>query len=166
MTKEGITINAVAGCHVVLLGFNITQAKRAGLRGFAIRRTDPTEQEVYWMKGVKTFRSVEAHPAAGEQFSSLHHPFQSFQWADYSAKPDRDYSYEIVPMYGEPGTLTKGKSVTVTVHTEPVEAVDHSVFFNRGSVATQEYARRFQNKWPGIAGPGPMNGCRADCSKA
>src|SRR5262249_8442022 len=30
----------------------------------------------------------------------------------------------------------------------------HSAFFNRGSVATQEYARRFQNEPPSKAGPG------------
>ena len=152
-TKSGVTVNAVAGCHVVLLGLDIAEAGRAGLRGFAIRRTDPAEQETFWMKGIKTFEAVEPYPAAGEQFSSLFHPFQTFQWADYSAKPDRDYSYEIVPMYGEPAALTKGGSVTVDVHTEPVAGVDHSVMFNRGAVASQEYARRFQNKWPSKVGP-------------
>lgn len=153
--KNGdLAVNAVAGTYVVLLGWTISDSKRAGLRGFAVKRTDPTEQESYWMKGTKTFKAVEPYPAPGEQFSSLLHPFQSFQWADYSAKPDRPYSYEIVPMYGEPGALTKGPSVTVEVHTEGTAGADHSVYFNRGSPATQEYARRFQNKPPSVAGPG------------
>jgi phosphatidylserine/phosphatidylglycerophosphate/cardiolipin synthase-like enzyme len=150
--RSGLTANAVAGCHVVLLGFDADPRRRHGLRGFAVRRTDPTEGETYWMKGTKTFRSVEPSPGAGEQFSSLIHPFQTFQWADYSAKPDRDYTYEVVPMYGDPGSLRQGDPVEVTVHTEPVEAVDHTVLFNRGSVATQEYARRFQNKKPSDIG--------------
>ncbi|MEX2745606.1 phospholipase D-like domain-containing protein [Rhizobium mongolense] len=153
-TNAGVTVNAIAGCHVVTLGLDISEDKRAGLRGFAVRRTDPTEQETFWMKGTKTFKSVEAFPAPGEQFSSRYHPFQSFQWADYSAKPDRDYTYEVVPMYGEPDALVLGEPVAVTVHTEPVVNTDHTILFNRGAVATQEYARRFLNKWPKDAGPG------------
>jgi hypothetical protein len=149
---SGLTVNAIAGCHVVLLGFDISAQGRRGLRGFAVRRNDPTEDETYWMKGTKTFKSVEPSPGAGEQFSSLIHPFQSFQWADYSAKPDRDYTYAVVPMYGHPGALRQGDPVSVEVHTEPVEATDHTVLFNRGSVATQEYARRFQNKRPSEVG--------------
>ena len=124
-----------------------------GLRGFAVRRTDPTEGETYWMKGLKTFKSAEPSPGVGEQFSSLVHPFQTFQWADYSAKPDRDYNYEIVPMYGNPGTLQQSNSISVDIHTEPVEAAEHTVLFNRGAVATQKYARRFQNKKPSTVGP-------------
>lgn len=153
-SNGGLTVNTVAGAYVVLLGWTVAEEKRLNLRGFAVKRTDPTEQESYWMKGTKTFKTVEPYPAPGEQFSSLLHPFQSFQWADYSAKPDRDYQYEIVPMYGDPGALTKSASVTVDVHTESVTGADHSVFFNRGSPATQEYARRFQNKMPSVAGPG------------
>lgn len=152
--NAGVTVNAIAGCHVVTLGLDISEDRRAGLRGFGIRRTDPAEQESYWMKGTKVFKSVEAFPAPGEQFSSRYHPFQSFQWADYSVKPDRDYSYEVVPMYGAPNALVPAESVSVTVHTEPVVDIDHTVLFNRGAVATQEYARRFLNKWPKDAGPG------------
>ena len=152
-SNSGLTLNVVAGCHVVLLGIDIDTPGRRGLRGFAVRRTDPTEGETYWMKGMKTFKSVEPSPGAGEQFSSLIHPFQTFQWADYSAKPGRDYSYEVVPMYGDPGALRQGNSVSVDVHTEPVEGADHTVVFNRGAVATQEYARRFLNQRPSIVGP-------------
>jgi len=101
---------------------------------------------------MKTFECIEHHPAPGEQFSSQIHPFQSFQWADYSARADQDYSYEVVPMYGEPGALEPGDSATVKVHTEPIEGSDHTIFFNRGSVATQEYARRFQNRKPNEVG--------------
>lgn len=150
-SENGIMVNAIAGAHVVLLGWTIEDKMRNGLRGFAVKRTDAAEEETYWMKGTKTFKSVAPYPAPGEQFSSLLHPFQSFQWADYSAKPDRDYEYEIVAMIGDPAALTKSGSVTVAVHTESVSGSDHSIFFNRGSPATQEYARRFQNKKPSDA---------------
>ncbi|HWI84886.1 MAG TPA: hypothetical protein VNT42_01000, partial [Sphingomonas sp.] len=153
-SKGGLTVNAIAGAHVVLLGWDIIETKRPGLRGFAVRRTDPAEQESYWMRGTKTFKTVEPFPSAGEQFSSLFHPFQSFQWADYSAKPDHDYEYEVVAMYGTPEALIQDVTVRIAVRTESVSGSDHSIFFNRGSPATQEYARRFQNRPPAIAGPG------------
>jgi phosphatidylserine/phosphatidylglycerophosphate/cardiolipin synthase-like enzyme len=141
-------VNAIAGSYVVILGLNVSQAKRKGLRGFAIKRKDKAEGEVYWMRGMKTFASVEPHPAPGEQFSSLVHPFQSFQWSDYSAKPGVTYIYTVVAMYGLPEKLKQGVSVSVTVTTESIEGQEHTIHFNRGAVATQEYARRFQNRPP------------------
>jgi hypothetical protein len=143
----------VAGSYVVVLGLNITAGMRKGLRGFAIKRTDRTEKETYWISGTKVFESVEPHPAPGGQFSSLIHPFQSFQWSDYSAKPGYSYTYTIVAMYGDPGALEQRLSVDVSVTTEPVEGEKHTIHFNRGSPATQEYARRFQNKVPSEVGP-------------
>jgi len=47
VSNDGITVNAIGGSYVVLLGWTIEEAKRAGLRGFAIRRTDFQEEEVY-----------------------------------------------------------------------------------------------------------------------
>jgi len=147
-SNNGLSVNAVAGSYVVILGLNITDAMRAGLRGFAIKRTDHNRQESFWMSSTKVFGSVEPHPAPGEQFSSLQHPFQSFQWSDYSAKPGFSYTYTIVAMYGDPGALEQRISVDVSVTTEPIVGAEHTIHFNRGSAATQEYARRFQNKKP------------------
>jgi phosphatidylserine/phosphatidylglycerophosphate/cardiolipin synthase-like enzyme len=150
---SGVTVNAVAGSYVVVLGLNIDDADRAGLRGFAIQREDKKEEETIWMKGTKTFQSVEPHPAAGEQFSSLVHPFQTFQWADYTAKPGYTYVYTVVAMRGKPGALTQGASVSVTVTTENITD-DHTIHFNRGAAASQEYARRFLNRPPSEVGQG------------
>ena len=151
-SNGGLSVNAVAGSYVVILGLNITDAMREGLRGFAIKRSDKTETESYWMSGTKVFESVEPHPAPGGQFSSLVHPFQSFQWSDYSAKPGYSYTYTIVAMYGDPGALEQRISVDVSVTTEPIEGEKHTIHFNRGSPATQEYARRFLNKPPSKVG--------------
>jgi len=147
-SDAGLTVNAVAGSYVVVLGLNINEALRKGLRGFAIQRTDHTENETYWMSGTKVFKSLEPHPAQGLQYSSLLHPFQTFQWADYSAKPKHEYTYRVVALYGAPGNLEQRHSVKVTVTTEPIEGAEHTIHFNRGSPATQEYARRFQNRPP------------------
>lgn len=154
IVKNGVTVNAIAGSYVVVLGFDIKESLRPGLRGFAVRREDKTEQESYWMSGMKTFESVEPHPARGEQFSTRVHPLQSFQWSDYSAKPGHTYTYSVVPMYGDPGALEAREPVEVTVTTEAIEGETHTIHFNRGSVATQEYARRFQNEPPSKAGQG------------
>lgn len=149
----GLTVNAVAGSYVVVLGLNVDDGQRAGLRGFAIQREDKTEGETRWMKGMKTFASVEPHPAAGEQFSSLEHPFQTFQWADYTAKPGYTYTYTVIAMTGKPSSLTKGTTVSVTVTTENITD-DHTIHFNRGAAASQEYARRFLNRPPDEVGQG------------
>jgi phosphatidylserine/phosphatidylglycerophosphate/cardiolipin synthase-like enzyme len=148
VSKSGLTVNAVAGSYVVVLGLDVSEAKRKGLRGFAIKRTDKTADESYWMTGMKTFESVEPHPAPGGQYSSLIHPIQSFQWSDYSAKPGNSYTYTVVAMYGPAKALTRGATIDVSVQTEPIEGSEHTIHFNRGSVATQEYARRFQNLPP------------------
>jgi hypothetical protein len=152
-TTGGLTVNAVAGSYVVLLGLDIRNDMRRGLRGFGIQRTDKDEDETYWMSGTKVFESIEPRPAPGRQYSSLFHPFQSFQWADYTAKPGHNYTYKIVALYGSPGALEQRSSVEVSVTTEAIQGEEHTIHFNRGSPATQEYARRFQNKSPSKAGP-------------
>src|SRR5262249_5755538 len=92
-----VTVNAIAGTHVVFLGLDMDERKAAGLMGFAIRREDKTEGETIWLRGNKTFPSVR-EGAAFDDYSSLKQPFQAFQWADYTAKPGYDYVYTVIPM--------------------------------------------------------------------
>lgn len=147
-TKSGLTLNAIAGTQVVSLGLDLADAQRKGCLGFAIQREDHTEDERYWMSGMKTFKETDPGLGPGGQVSSREHPFQSFQWADYSAKPAHDYSYTVIPLYGTPKNLKEGTALSVRITTERELDKPHSVFFNRGAVASQEYARRFQNKAP------------------
>jgi hypothetical protein len=141
-------VNAIAGTHVVTLGFDLTAKWRSKCLGFAIQREDKAEDERSWLRGMKTFPSTDPGLGPGGTVSSREHPFQTFQWADYSAKPGQEYVYTVVPLHGSPDRLREGPRVTVTVATEPEIDKPHSMFFNRGSVATQEYARRFENKAP------------------
>ena len=39
-------------------------------------------------------------------FSLRQHPVQGFQWGDYSAKPEHDYTYRVVALGGAPGDLS------------------------------------------------------------
>jgi phosphatidylserine/phosphatidylglycerophosphate/cardiolipin synthase-like enzyme len=154
-SNGGLVGQAIAGTYVVVMGWDLTdESLKRGLLGFAIQRSDKTEGETYWLRGMKTFPDATPLPPGGNA-SSHDQPYQSFQWADYSAKPDHDYSYNIIAMYGEPGSLKDGPSIILNVRTENewAEASQaHSVFFNRAAIASQEYARRFENKQPGEVG--------------
>ena len=152
--KKGMLVNAVAGSHVIFFGLDLEKAKRPEFRGFGFRRTDHVEGETVWLRAMKTFEKTEPHPAQSETFSTRQHPIQSFQWADYSVAPGRDYTYSIFAIYGDPAALDARMSVDISITTEVEVAATHSAFFNRGSVATQEYARRFENKMPSEVGPG------------
>ena len=148
LTQSGLTVNAVAGTHVVLLGLDLSDAARRNCLGFAIQREDHTEHERYWLRGAKTFKTTDPGVGPGGTVSSRAHPYQTFQWADYSAKPGYDYTYTVVPLYGSPRRLTEGDAVSVRIGTEAEGGAMHSVWFNRGAIASQEYARRFQNRAP------------------
>ena len=63
------------------------------------------------MTGMKTFKETDPNLGPGGQVSSRQHPFQSFQWSDFSAKPAHDYTYTIIPLYGTPAALIEGSSV-------------------------------------------------------
>jgi phosphatidylserine/phosphatidylglycerophosphate/cardiolipin synthase-like enzyme len=137
-----VTVRAISGTYVVFLAFNMRESDAKGLMGFAIQRTDLTENETIWLRGNKTFASIR--PSTGiEDASSHEHPFQAFQWADYSAKPGYRYRYRIVPMYGSPGALTEKAATSVTIATEPLAGRTHEVHFNRGAIASQAFNKRF-----------------------
>ena len=152
-THQGLTLQATAGSYVVVLGMNMSKADCNGLMGFAIHRTDHEEQEAYWMEGIKTFEETDPGFAPGAKYPTNKHPIQGFTWSDFSAKPGRRYTYRIQALRGPPPDLQKFKEVSVDVNTESTEGGNHDVFFNRGAAASQEYARRFQNRRPDEANP-------------
>lgn len=150
----GLKALAVAGSNVVLLGWDMSKAdiQQKKVLGFAVKRTRASDGEVIWLEGMKTFASVEPDPAPGVLVSSFRHPVQSFQWSDYSVSPGQSYTYEIVARGGTPQQLADKASVSLPVTTESVVVGQHAIFFNRGSIASQEYARRFQNRKPSEVG--------------
>ncbi|MCC6245457.1 MAG: hypothetical protein IT353_21665 [Gemmatimonadaceae bacterium] len=155
-TKDGLTVLAVAGTNVVLLGFNLPKAKTTTLMGFGVQRTDHASGETVWMRGFKRFPSTDPGTAPGESLSTREHPIQSFQWADYTVNPGASYSYRVVALHGAPETLKEVRSVTVDVDTEAEGNTDgaltHHVFFNRGAAASQAYQARFGERSPDEVG--------------
>ena len=108
----------------------------------------------------KLFKSIVPDPKAlrdpvdntqPKRFFTNEHPIQSFLWSDYTAFPDTRYKFTVIPMYGTPGNLQPDPALTFEVQTEKEFDQGHGVWFNRGAIASQAFARRFKNKAP--AGP-------------
>lgn len=137
-----VRVRAVSGTHVVFLAFDMKESDATGLMGFAIQRTDFIDNETIWLRGNKTFSSIRLSTGI-EDASSREHPFQAFQWADYSAKPGYKYKYRVIPMYGSPGALIEKSAISVTIETEPLTGTKHDVHFNRGAIASQAFVKRF-----------------------
>ena len=162
---------AYAGTYVVVLAWDTLNGKaptRKDLLGYAIERTEldlaGNEVERYWMRGIKRFKEKDKGLPPGTPVSSAEHPIQSFLWADYTAKAGTHYLFRIVPLYGtvKNPKLDDAAAVTLDVIAEiegdqPLDSTDdsirHDVFFNRGVIGSQAYAREFGNREPDAENP-------------
>jgi phosphatidylserine/phosphatidylglycerophosphate/cardiolipin synthase-like enzyme len=145
---DGISVHAISGTYVVTLAMNATTNARKSLLGFAISRSDQTEAEQYWLKGMRTFPSVYPNPPQGTLVSTHEHPIQDFVWNDFTAKPGHKYEYAVLPVRGAPKNLIYGEPVKIEVSTERERDGNHEVWCNRGVIGSQAYAREFNNKDP------------------
>lgn len=142
--KNGVSVHAIAGTHVVCLGMDATRTAARGLLGFAIEREEPARKRKKWLRGVRYFE--DAPPPGvepGMPIDSNEAPIQSFMWGDYTARPGQRYVYRVHPVYGKPGKLRHGEVVEVAVETERQDDKQHGIFFNRGAAGSQSYTRRF-----------------------
>jgi len=147
-TTNGLKIHAVAGTYVVMLGFDLPEADCNGLLGFSIHRTDHTENEAGFLQAMKVFTETDPGFPAGSLYSTKDQPIQSFQWADYSAKPGHNYTYTITSNKGTPENLTPHAVTKINVTTESPASGNQDVYFNRGIAGSQAYVRRFGDKAP------------------
>jgi phosphatidylserine/phosphatidylglycerophosphate/cardiolipin synthase-like enzyme len=150
---------AIAGTHTVLIALDCAEALRHGLLGFAFKRetVGDTHGQPKWLRSLKVFKSVvpdplkerdPRDPSKPKRFSTWEHPVQSFLWSDYTAQPDTAYKFTIVPMYGRPGALEPHRGVEFEIRTEKEFDRGHGVWFNRGAIASQAFAREFGNIGP------------------
>lgn len=147
-----LTVHAIAGSHVVTFGLDWPEARAGELQGFALHRTDHSTGRADWIEAQKRYLSTDPGTRRGERVSTRQHPVQAFLWADYTARADRSYTYRVVALGGTPAALTELADVTVEVRTTSATKSGHGVHFNRGAVAAQEYARRFDNRLPDEVG--------------
>ncbi len=161
-------VKAIAGTHTVLIALDCLEARRHGLLGFAFRReaVGTVDASPKWLRSLKVFRSIvpdplkerdPTDPMKPKRFSSWEHPIQSFLWGDYTARPDTRYRFTVVPMYGRPGALQPARALAFEVRTEKELDRGHGVWFNRGAIASQAFAREFGN-----VGPQPPDDPRPD----
>lgn len=155
---------AYAGTYVVVLSWDTVDGKMPGnkdLLGYAVERSELDQKgnvvERYWLRGIKRFKNKDKGLPPGTPVSTAEHPIQSFLWADYTAKAGTHYLFRIVPVYGtvKNPRLDDDAAVTLDVNAEE-EADDksaHSVFFNRGVIGSQAYAREFGNREPNADDP-------------
>jgi hypothetical protein len=161
---------AIAGSYVVTLAWDFQDGHantQNDLMGFAIERTELDGNrtvEQYWLRSIKRFRDKDRGLPPGTPVSTADHPIQSFQWADYTALASRTYRYRIVPTYGPVKNLRldDAAAVTLEVNTEVEfllhpnmenDAARHDIYFNRGVIGSQAFARRFENMEPDAANP-------------
>lgn len=157
---------AYAGTYVVSIAWDFVTddpGNRTSLLGFAVERTEFKKngqvEEKYWLKGIKRFKDKDKGLAPGTPVLTTEHPIQSFQWCDYTARQDTRYEYRVVPAYGIPKLieLKEDLALVFPIHTEPVvgnattattNGIRHDVYFNRGVIGSQAYAREFDNAQP------------------
>ena len=172
-TVKGTELKAAAyaGTYVVVLAWDTVDSQappRKDLLGYAIERAEldqaGNEVERYWMRGIKRFKDKDKGLPAGTPVPTAEHPIQSFLWADYTAKAGTHYLFRIVPVYGtvKNPKLDDAAAVTLDVRAEhegdqPLAGADgstrHDVFFNRGVIGSQAYAREFGNREPDAENP-------------
>ena len=169
-TENGTELKAAAyaGTYVVVLAWDTLNGKapkRKNLLGYAIERTEldlaGNEVERYWMRGIKRFKEKDKGLPPGTPVSTAEHPIQSFLWADYTAKAGTHYLFRIVPLYGtvKNPKLDDDAAVTLDVTAEkeddqpPDDSIRHDVYFNRGVIGSQAYAREFGNREPDAENP-------------
>jgi phosphatidylserine/phosphatidylglycerophosphate/cardiolipin synthase-like enzyme len=153
-----LAVRAIGGLHVVTLAWDFVQgqeAKHKGLLGFAIERSELNKGKIveqYYIRGIKRFKMKDEGLAPGTPMPTSEHPIQSFQWADYTAKPDTTYRFKVLPVYGKPKLieLDEASATTVEITTEAEEGnagadgkAAHDIYFNRGVAGSQAYARKF-----------------------
>ena len=158
-----LAVRAIGGLHVVTIAWDFVEgqeAKREGLIGFAIERSEINKDEVieqYFLRGIKRFKFKDEGLAPGTPMPTSEHPIQSFQWGDYTAKPKTTYRYKVVPVYGKPKLIelddNSATTVEITTEAEQGPAVDddqarHGIYFNRGAAGSQAYARKFGKTKP------------------
>ncbi len=162
---------AYAGTYVVVLAWDTVNGKppaRTDLLGYAIERAEldlaGNEVERYWMRGIKRFKDKDKGLPPGTPVSTAEHPIQSFLWADYTAKAATRYLFRIVPLYGtvknpklDDAAAVKLDVITETEGDQPLpdadDSIRHDVFFNRGVIGSQAYAREFGNREPDAENP-------------
>lgn len=149
-------VKVIGGTRTILMALNCPDGRRKGLRGFSFYRKVEGADSGKWLRSQKVFQSIVPDPkqlvdGKAPVFTTEQFPVQSFLWSDYTAEPGTRYEFKILPMYGKPGALKSSPKdvLNVTIQTEVEDDPNgHGIWFNRGAIAGQHFAREFGNIKP------------------
>jgi len=155
-TNGEFQLKVISGTRTILMALNCPEHRRKGLRGFSVYRKREGASSGKWLRSQKVFRSIVPDPkklvdGKPPVFTTQDFPVQSFLWSDYTADPGTRYEFRILPMYGKPGKLKSAPEdeLHIVVETEAEDDPDgHGIWFNRGAIASQHFAREFGNIKP------------------
>ena len=138
--QDTFRVKAYAGTNGVLLAFDLDEARKPGLLGFAIEHKEGNKPW-QWLLSSLTFPG-KAHtiPEWGATPTNLA-PIQKFRWADYSIEPGTTCKYRVHLAYANQPAL--GEALEVEVCTDDGKPEDHRVYFNRAVAASQSFGRKF-----------------------
>jgi PLD-like domain len=142
--------SAIAGTRAIMIALDCDEDARKGLLGFAFRRQRVGEgSEPKWLRSLKVFESVVPHPdTKNGNYRTNDFPIQSFLWSNYTAEPGATYQFDIFAAYGKPGDIKLRDKLALKVTTEVEHDGKNGIWFNRGAIASQAYAREFANHRP------------------
>ena len=141
-----LSVHAIAGAYVVLLGIDMDEATSEGVLGFGIERIEHGHgNSRAWLRALKVFPDV---PVEEGMVSTERHPIQGFFWGDFTTRYGHEYTYRVVAMRGKPGALRASETVEVRIATEKEDEGQHAVYFNRGVAGSQAYVRKFGDRRP------------------
>ena len=138
---------AFADNDVVVIAWSYGR-KLPGCLGFAVYRIDAAGKETA-LPSMAVFPGMKRQPAQ----TTAQFPIQKFYWKDPYArliagdggkKGSRTFRYKIVPLEGQPGSLTPmrvGFAISNEVTLSPQVAPDLQAYFNRGLISTQRVSR-------------------------
>ncbi len=148
-----ISAAALVGTHSVILGFDFLgpQETREGeFLGFAVHRTDKTEETAAWLQGQLRFKWDTAD--FGEDVPTNRGPLQKFHWGDYTTKPGHEYLYRVHPVLGpavdSSRNMRVGDPVEISFKTALPDDGGLGLYFNRGVTAAPAYLQRFRDRPP------------------
>ena len=144
---------ALVGTYSTVIGWNFDDENlREGLLGFAVKRTEWDNEsgeiiEQSWLGGYKRFKDFD--PGNLGDIGSLTAPFQRFRWNDYTLHHTRSYRFEVYPMRGVPGQLTRDEDPLIFEFSPtPEDDGILGVYVNRGVTAAKAYYQRFGDRRP------------------
>ena len=144
VNDRGHKVVAISSQHTVTLAMRWPEQETREMLGFAVRRHNP-DDTVLWLEGLLGFKGQQHEP--GVRITTNQGPIQKMFWADYNIRPALEYSYEVIPVYGQPPDaleLREQQAVTIKIETEDnAKHPDHQVYFNRAVIASQAYVHNF-----------------------